>query len=311
MKDRSIKCTTDEDCGDKAPCDTDKTCSKDRSIKCHTDEECKDKAPCDNGRITRPRQDGEIDIYPPHLYPSNGTIPATVAYGKGDVGEEKNITSVITSVGNVSLDCEDDCGDQAQSFLEMYKSTASMKNGADGEEGGAAQKIASPPGPLSALLTVSITDSIVDDLSNALRRRFDDILGAKIRKAVVRSSTRALTRKLTSTVGHSLSRVLVELLTLSMTAVSTKELVRSVVPTLSASLVPVLTQSMSHRSDTDYYCYYCNHYNAYCSECRYFQSADEFRVSLGTYYGHYYSQYYSSFYSSDSTTEDNFSRSGR
>ena len=42
VKDRSIKCATDEDCGDKAPCDTDKTCSKDRSIKCHTDEECGD-----------------------------------------------------------------------------------------------------------------------------------------------------------------------------------------------------------------------------------------------------------------------------
>ena len=112
--------------------------------------------------------------------------------------------------------------------------------------------------------------------------------------------------------GHSLSRVLVELLTLSMTAVSTKELVRSVVPTLTASLVPVLTQSMSHRSDTDYYCYYCNHYNAYCSECQYFLSADQFRVSLGTYYGSYYSQYYSKFYTSvQDPMEDYFSRGGR
>ena len=50
VKDRSIKCATDEDCADKAPCDTDKTCSKDRTIKCHNDEECGDKAPCDLGK---------------------------------------------------------------------------------------------------------------------------------------------------------------------------------------------------------------------------------------------------------------------
>eukprot|EP00939_MAST-03C_sp_MAST-3C-sp1_P002192 g2192.t1 len=50
VKDRTIECETDEECGDKAPCDTGKTCSKDRSIKCKTDEECDDKAPCDTGK---------------------------------------------------------------------------------------------------------------------------------------------------------------------------------------------------------------------------------------------------------------------
>eukprot|EP00940_MAST-03C_sp_MAST-3C-sp2_P000614 g614.t1 len=324
-KDRSIKCATDEECDDKAPCNTGKTCAKDRSIECATDEECDDKAPCNSGRIVRRRSRGFVDIFPTEATPSDGVIVSRTAYGSGDVG----LDSTAGSVGKLS--CENDCEEEEEESegnegVPTHVASSNNPNGplqpdADPPSAFAELETKHRAGPvpdvaanfdLAMMLTVSITDAVADDLSAAIRKRFDDFLGIRARQAIVRSSSRALTTRLTATLGSSLSRMLVELLTLSMTVVPTKKITAALIPSLTSSIVPVVTHALKHDPKSDYYCYYCLHESVYCDLCEKAELEIAFLDQQARYYSAYYSEYYSAHYSSDeSAARDYFGRGRR
>ena len=116
-------------------------------------------------------------------------------------------------------------------------------------------------------------------------------------------TARAMTMKMTATLGHSLSRIVTELLSLSLTQVSTESITSSLVPTLTASIVPVLTRALSRSPKEDFFCYYCAHQGVYCGECQSSQSRDTFLDTIGVYYGEYYATYYSNFYSTSGSEE--------
>ena len=170
------------------------------------------------------------------------------------------------------------------------------------------------PADLASDLQIAITDFVVDDLANSIRRQLDTTLAYRIRQAVVRSTTRAMTMKMTSILSYSLSRVLNELLSLSLTQLSTEKITSSLVPTLTASIVPILTRALSQSPTQDFYCYYCAHQGVYCDECQTSQSNAVFRDSIGVYYGEYYSSYYSQYYSttgSDEASKEYYRQGGR
>ena len=66
---------------------------------------------------------------------------------------------------------------------------------------------------------------------------------------------------------QSLSRTLVELLSLSLTLVPTRVLTSALVPSLTHTLAPIVTHALTHDRKTDYYCFYCKTYVVHPSQC--------------------------------------------
>eukprot|EP00939_MAST-03C_sp_MAST-3C-sp1_P005110 g5110.t1 len=298
-KDRSIECANDAECkepnqeSDLTPCNTGKTCAKDRSIECAIDKDCNDKAPCDDGLVVRKRTRGHVDIYASNVYPEGGIVPPRTAFGSGDVGH----VTLGGQVGNLS--CDHDCGDdsgasgttsylggpfQPSVFMQLQTELPSTT-------------IPSQSGfNLADEITASVTDNLVDDLSASVRVGLDNFLPSKIRQVVVRSSSRAITAQMTTSLGQSLAKMLVELLTLSMTAIPTRKIVETMVPSLTASIAPAVVHSLTRDPKSDYYCSYCLYQDAYCSLCQKAMMSHEFRDNEVNHFARYYAQYYAGFY---------------
>lgn len=63
---------------------------------------------------------------------------------------------------------------------------------------------------------------------------------------------------------------------------------------ISHTLVPALTHSLTHSPLTDYFCYYCYKFQEYCSYC--YPSFAPAQLYYSMWYTGYYSSYYSQYY---------------
>jgi len=73
-------------------------------------------------------------------------------------------------------------------------------------------------------------------------------------------------------------------------------LVHTLTRSLAHTVVPALSQTLSHSPMQDYYCYYCFHKKTYCQYCSYAPAQLYYSMFYAGFYSTYYGDYYSNYF---------------
>ena len=163
-------------------------------------------------------------------------------------------------------------------------------------------------------LAVMVTDQVTDILVKRIQAQLQQQLELRLPGAITRGAARGTAHMLADTLTHRISAMLIEMLTLSLVRLPTREVTKWLIPTLTHTLAPVITHSVRHSPKSDYYCFYCKKYRTYCDYCK-FQYREEGEIDYyanyyAEYYAHYYTFYYGN-YHSDVFTEEYFKKGRR
>jgi hypothetical protein len=132
----------------------------------------------------------------------------------------------------------------------------------------------------------TLDDQIAATLSHELANYVSVAAGNKI--------TQSVEKQVTDEVGRNVAdRFPKESLAINVVYQLGKMLTKSV----SASLVPALTHTMTHQPLMDYYCYYCYYNKQYCRYCQYAPQQTYWGYWYAGYFSSYYADYWSKFYS--------------
>ena len=107
---------------------------------------------------------------------------------------------------------------------------------------------------------------------------------------------RSLNTVLTGALSHTVSRLAVELASISLTRSVSKLTNKAIIAALTNSVSMTVTHALTRKPKSDYYCHYCMAHNLYCDLCRKV-TANEYRQDhYVSYYSEYFAKYYAYYY---------------
>lgn len=147
---------------------------------------------------------------------------------------------------------------------------------------------------LTNTLADSITYSITTSLNANLVRVIAPAVSAKVQDYVPRRVTPMLNRLLFEKIAKHVKDHLPIITSRALKLSLTHGLTRSI----TQALVPALTHTVSHHSNSDYYCNHCfqTANKQSCSLCHFSDSTVYYQLYYSAYYADYYSKYYTTYY---------------
>ena len=137
-------------------------------------------------------------------------------------------------------------------------------------------------------LMASVPETVSESLAEILQTYLIEDLREREESSFGESLSVALGETLAKNSAPEEGRLVAQRVSLSLVHTLTRSLAHTVVPALS--------QTLSHSPMQDYYCYYCFHKKTYCQYCSYAPAQLYYSMYYAGFYSTYYGDYYSNYF---------------